>query len=85
MISSFPTYLGHKRILRVNNCNEELDNGQFIVQIKSNEAHQRIQIAHLRVGAPTPQVKRIFFLLGLSILFRICWLNGPKKCKDVKI
>jgi len=46
---------GHKRILRVNNCNEELDNGQFIVQIKSKEAHQRIQIAHLRVGAPTPQ------------------------------
>jgi len=40
----------------VNNCNEELDNGQFIVQIKSKEAHQRIQIAHLRVGAPTPQV-----------------------------
>lgn len=62
VISSFLPYLGHKRILRVNNCNEELDNGQFIVQIKSKEAHQRIQIAHLRVGAPTPQVKQIFII-----------------------
>lgn len=46
---------GHKRILRVNNCNEDLDNGQFIVQIKAQNAFQRVQIAHLRVGAPTPK------------------------------
>jgi len=57
--------------LRVNNCNEDLDNGQFIIQIKSKEAYQRIQIAHLRVGAPTPQ----------DLLAK--WAEEMKRCQNI--